>query len=79
MQRILLAAGAEFAILPPQNASGKLVKVAQRSPVRFKLIPAPETPVLCAGLMATAPVVTGQKSALSDVLGSIQKVAKLLK
>ena len=36
------ATGAEFAILPPQNASGNWVKVVQRLPVRIRLLPQPE-------------------------------------
>ena len=35
------ATGAEFAILPPQNASGNWVKVVQRLPVRVRLSAAP--------------------------------------
>jgi membrane fusion protein, multidrug efflux system len=30
--------GAEFAILPPQNASGNWVKVVQRLPIRIRLL-----------------------------------------
>ena len=41
VQSISPATGAEFAILPPQNASGNWVKVVQRLPVRLKLIPVP--------------------------------------
>ena len=33
------ATGAEFAVLPPQNATGNWVKVVQRVPVRIKLDP----------------------------------------
>ena len=33
------ATGAEFAILPPQNASGNWVKVVQRLPVKLRLLP----------------------------------------
>ena len=33
------ATGAEFALLPPQNASGNWVKVVQRLPVRLRLMP----------------------------------------
>jgi membrane fusion protein (multidrug efflux system) len=33
------AAGAEFASLPPQNASGNWVKVVQRLPVHVRLLP----------------------------------------
>ena len=37
VESISPATGAEFAILPPQNASGNWVKVVQRLPVRLRL------------------------------------------
>ena len=39
VESISPATGAEFAILPPQNASGNWVKVVQRLPVRVRLLP----------------------------------------
>jgi len=44
---IAQATGAEFAVLPPQNASGNWVKVVQRLPVRLRLIPRPGEPPRC--------------------------------
>src|SRR3982074_2861824 len=41
VESISPATGAEFAILPPQNASGNWVKVVQRLPVRGRLLPRP--------------------------------------
>ena len=41
VESISPATGAEFAILPPQNASGNWVKVVQRLPVRVRLLPQP--------------------------------------
>ncbi|NQW11212.1 MAG: HlyD family secretion protein [Alphaproteobacteria bacterium] len=46
------ATGAEFAVLPPQNASGNWVKVVQRVPVRIDLEPGEGRPVLRAGMTA---------------------------
>lgn len=46
------ATGAEFAVLPPQNASGNWVKVVQRVPVRIDLEPGDGRPVLRAGMTA---------------------------
>lgn len=46
------ATGAEFSILPPQNASGNWVKVVQRVPVRLRLKPNPDRPPLRAGMTA---------------------------
>lgn len=53
------ATGAEFSILPPQNATGNWVKVPQRLPVRLRLQPAPGQPPLRAGLSAVVSVDTG--------------------
>src|SRR5215475_7121560 len=39
IESISPATGAEFAILPPQNASGNWVKVVQRLPVKLRLLP----------------------------------------
>ena len=50
------ATGAEFAILPPQNASGNWVKVVQRLPVRVRLLPHQGEPPLRAGMTATVTI-----------------------
>ena len=65
------AAGSEFAILPPQNASGNWVKVVQRLPVKIRLIPHDNEPVLRAGMTATVDVDTEQKRSLGATLGGI--------
>ena len=44
--------GAQFAILPPQNASGNWVKVVQRVPLRFCFAPDEDTEGLRAGMSA---------------------------
>lgn len=44
--------GAEFSILPPQNASGNWVKVVQRVPVKLALTPGQDRPVLRSGMTA---------------------------
>jgi membrane fusion protein, multidrug efflux system len=44
------ATGAEYSILPPQNATGNWIKVVQRIPVRIKLHDAEAGPVLRAGM-----------------------------
>ena len=64
------ATGAEFALLPPQNASGNWVKVVQRLPVRLRLIPQPGEPPLRAGMTASVKVDTGRERSLSSLLGS---------
>jgi len=58
VESISPATGAEFAILPPQNASGNWVKVVQRLPVRLSLANPPADLPLHAGLSATVDVDT---------------------
>lgn len=53
------ATGAEFALLPPQNATGNWVKVVQRIPVRIRFAALPSDLVLRAGMSATVTVDTG--------------------
>jgi membrane fusion protein (multidrug efflux system) len=51
--------GAQFALLPPQNATGNFTKVVQRVPVRIHVDAGPEARrVLLAGLSATVKVDT---------------------
>lgn len=52
------ATGAEFAILPPQNATGNWVKVVQRLPVRLRLEPGPGLELLRAGMSVEAVIDT---------------------
>ena len=67
VESISPATGAEFAILPPQNASGNWVKVVQRLPVRIRLLPLPGEPPLRAGITATVSIDTGRQRRFSDV------------
>ncbi|MBX6322205.1 MAG: HlyD family secretion protein [Rhodospirillaceae bacterium] len=56
--------GAQFSVLPPQNASGNWVKVVQRLPVRLVIDnPDPDKP-LRAGMTVTAEVDTRHQSSL---------------
>jgi len=50
--------GSSFALLPPENATGNWVKVAQRLPVRLDLIDPPNEILLAAGLSANVKVDT---------------------
>jgi membrane fusion protein (multidrug efflux system) len=58
------ATGAQFALLPPQNASGNWIKIVQRIPVLIDLEPqakgAKDGPSLRAGMTVTVSVDTGQ-------------------
>lgn len=69
IQSISPATGAEFALLPPQNASGNWVKVVQRLPVRLKLKTRSDQPPLRAGMTASVKVDTGRERRLADLLG----------
>lgn len=58
------ATGAEFSLIPAQNAAGNWVKVVQRVPVRIQLDSAAGQPPLRAGLSAVVTVRTGQRRQL---------------
>ena len=58
--------GAQFAILPPQNASGNWVKVVQRVPLRVRLDQDPMTGRLRAGMSATVEIDTGKRPSVFD-------------
>lgn len=53
------ATGAEFALLPPQNASGNWVKVVQRVPVRISIEHQHGEPTLRSGMSADVSIDTG--------------------
>ena len=53
------ATGAEFSLLPSQNATGNWVKVVQRVPVRLRIERQPEDPPLRVGMSATVSIDTG--------------------
>lgn len=63
------ATGAEFAILPPQNASGNWVKVVQRLPVKLRLLPHVGEPPLRAGMTATVKIDTGRQRDVGSLFG----------
>jgi len=58
------ATGAEFAVLPPQNATGNWVKVVQRLPVRVRVEQPADLPQLRAGMTVTVSVDTGRPRGL---------------
>jgi len=65
------AAGSEFAILPPQNASGNWVKVVQRLPVKIRLLRHENEPALRAGMTATVDVDTKRQRSIGRAVGSL--------
>jgi len=60
------ATGAEFALLPPQNATGNWVKVVQRLPVRLELKNPLTDPPLRAGMSVIVEIDTGHQRRLPD-------------
>ena len=67
VESISPASGSEFSILPAQNSSGNWVKIVQRIPVRIRIDPGPEDPVLRAGMSVNVDIDTGHRRSLSDL------------
>ncbi len=63
--------GAQFSILPPQNASGNWVKVVQRVPLRFCFNPDDDTSNIRAGMSAYLSIDTGRVRTLKGVLDDV--------
>jgi membrane fusion protein (multidrug efflux system) len=71
VQSVSPGTGAEFSLLPPQNATGNFTKIVQRVPVRIALDAGPEArKVLMPGLSVTVKVDT---ISAKDVEGRIEK------
>jgi membrane fusion protein (multidrug efflux system) len=68
--------GAQFAILPPQNASGNWVKVVQRVPVRIEFVSGDDVRDLRAGMSVTVSIDTGRENSLLAMLGLSGKAAQ---
>ena len=64
VQSISPATGAEFSVIPAQNATGNWVKIAQRVPVRISIKPNTNAPALQAGLSTDIEIDTGYKRSL---------------
>jgi membrane fusion protein (multidrug efflux system) len=62
------ATGAEFAVLPPQNATGNWVKVVQRVPVRIAIEEPGKRPPLRAGMTVSVSVDTGRERSAFGLL-----------
>jgi len=61
--------GAEFSLLPAQNATGNWVKVTQRIPVRLELTDADAKMALRTGMSASVTVDTGVSRGLPSIFG----------
>jgi membrane fusion protein (multidrug efflux system) len=64
--------GAQFAILPPQNASGNWVKVVQRIPLRFCFDADQDMSGLRAGMSADVSIDTGRIRSLAGLVASLR-------
>jgi membrane fusion protein (multidrug efflux system) len=65
------ATGAEFALLPPQNATGNWVKVVQRLPVRLRLEQSADAPALRAGMSVIVEIDTQHRRPMPKWVRSI--------
>ncbi len=65
------ATGAQFSVLPPQNASGNWVKVVQRIPVTLTVDRPENSPVLRAGMTVSARIDTKQRRKLPGLLQAV--------
>ncbi len=68
VESISQATGAQFSVLPAQNASGNWVKVVQRIPVRIAIQAGPDDPPLRAGMSVTAEIDTGHHRELPGIV-----------
>ena len=62
------ATGAEFAVLPPQNATGNWVKVVQRIPIRTSVVCKEGDPPLRVGMSTIVEIDTGHHRTLGELL-----------
>ena len=65
------ASGAEFSLLPPQNATGNWVKVVQRIPVRIAIEQWDGAPALRAGMSTTVSIDTRHHRVLPEFLNTL--------
>jgi membrane fusion protein (multidrug efflux system) len=69
VQSLGAGTGAEFSLLPAQNATGNWVKVTQRIPVKLKLDNPPSDLALATGMSAQVSVDTGVTRGLGGLFG----------
>lgn len=61
--------GAQFAILPPQNAAGNWIKIVQRVPVRIEFAPGQDLRRLRSGMSANIEIDTGRRGRIVSLFG----------
>jgi membrane fusion protein (multidrug efflux system) len=62
--------GAQFSILPPQNAAGNWIKIVQRVPVRIEFAPGQDLRRLRSGMSAVIEIDTGRMGRIASLFGS---------
>jgi membrane fusion protein (multidrug efflux system) len=77
VESIAQATGAEFAILPAQNATGNWVKVVQRIPLRVQVNPVEGDPPLRVGMSTTIEIDTGHSRSFGDIVSGVAKILGL--
>ncbi|MGE0717731.1 MAG: HlyD family secretion protein [Alphaproteobacteria bacterium] len=68
------ASGAEFALLPPQNASGNWIKIVQRIPLRVELEVPRDAPALRSGMSAVVDIDTGYTRTLATLREDVERL-----
>ncbi|MDP6602958.1 MAG: HlyD family secretion protein [Rhodospirillales bacterium] len=71
VESISQATGAEFSIIPPQNATGNWVKIVQRIPLRISVYSNGDDPVLRTGMSTLVVIDTGRKRPLPGFMRSV--------
>ena len=61
--------GAQFAILPPQNATGNWIKIVQRVPIRVEFAPGQDVRRLRSGMSANIEIDTGRRGRIVSLFG----------
>jgi membrane fusion protein (multidrug efflux system) len=67
------ATGAEFSVLPPQNASGNWVKVVQRVPVKLAIEELKDGPQIRAGMSVNVEIDTGHARSFGSLTSAFAK------
>jgi membrane fusion protein (multidrug efflux system) len=62
--------GAQFTILPPQNAAGNWIKIVQRVPLRIEFEHGQDVQRLRSGMSATVEIDTGHRGRVARLFGS---------
>ena len=70
IESISPATGAEFSLLPPQNATGNWVKVVQRVPVKLVIENSADAPLLRAGMSVVVEIDTLNEREMPSFVGS---------